>query len=141
MQRRISGLDNLSNAAADCDVVGSPCHACEFCTASCLHVPVPGATSGDTAPQTDFQKGLSWQVAGETEVKAQIKMRLKASGVPIVVIRSFQLVQKKSALQFKALDQVWPVKTKCRECLADDLPNGGSVRAGSCPLQHIVQIC
>jgi len=47
------------------------------------------------------------QVAGETEVKAQIKMRLTpTSGVPIVVIRSFQLQQKKSALQFKALDQV-----------------------------------
>jgi len=48
------------------------------------------------------------QVAGETEVKAQIKMRLTpTSGVPIVVIRSFQLQQKKSSLQFKAIDQVW----------------------------------
>ena len=39
-------------------------------------------------------------------MKAQIKMRLNTSGVPIVVIRSFQLLQKKSALQFKAIDQV-----------------------------------
>ena len=47
------------------------------------------------------------QVAGETEVKAQIKMRLTpTSGVPIVVIRSFQLQQKKSSLQFKTLEQV-----------------------------------
>ena len=45
-------------------------------------------------------------MAGETEVKAQIKMRLLANGVPMVVIRSFQLAQKKSALQFKAIDQV-----------------------------------
>ena len=46
------------------------------------------------------------QVAGETEVKAQIKLRLRsAEGAPMVVIRSFQLTQKKTALQFKALDQ------------------------------------
>lgn len=39
-------------------------------------------------------------------MKAQIKLRLRsAEGAPMVVIRSFQLTQKKTALQFKALDQ------------------------------------
>ena len=42
-------------------------------------------------------------------MKAQIKLRLRsAEGAPMVVIRSFQLTQKKTALQFKALDQVSP---------------------------------
>jgi hypothetical protein len=47
------------------------------------------------------------QVAGETEVKAQIKLRFRtATGAPVVVCRSFQLSQKKAALQFKTLDSV-----------------------------------
>lgn len=40
------------------------------------------------------------QVAGESEVKAQIKLRVRtAQGAPVVIVRSFQLVQKPKALQ------------------------------------------
>lgn len=47
------------------------------------------------------------QVAHETEVKAQIKLRfITSSGQPVVVVRSFQLSQKKAALQFKTLDSI-----------------------------------
>lgn len=47
------------------------------------------------------------QVAGETEVKAQIKLRfITGAGQPVVVIRSFQLTQRKSSMAFKALDNV-----------------------------------
>lgn len=46
------------------------------------------------------------QVAGETEVKAQIKLRIKNShNVPYVIVRSFSLTQKKTNMQFKAIDQ------------------------------------
>lgn len=52
------------------------------------------------------------QVAGETEVKAQIKLRIRtAQGAPIVIVRSFQLVQKAKALQVCSLgmlQQTWP---------------------------------
>jgi hypothetical protein len=51
------------------------------------------------------------QVAGEPEVKAQIKLRIRtAQGAPIVIVRSFQLVQKAKALQVYSLDmlqQIW----------------------------------
>ena len=47
-------------------------------------------------------------------MKAQIKMRIRtATGAPMVVIRSFQLTQKKTALQFKALDQARHVRRVC----------------------------
>ena len=83
------------------------------------------------------QRCLSRQVAGETEVKAQIKMRLSTSGVPIVVIRSFQLLQKKSALQFKAIDQVrLPASSTAPEANPAQIPavmNPDSGRAGPTP--------
>ncbi len=53
------------------------------------------------------------QVAGETEVKAQIKLRIRNSlKVPYLIIRSFSLTQKKTNMQFKALDQVVQVENK-----------------------------
>lgn len=46
-------------------------------------------------------------MAGETEVKAQIKLRfITGAGQPVVVIRSFQLTQRKASMAFKALDNV-----------------------------------
>ncbi len=46
-------------------------------------------------------------MAGDTEVKAQIKLQCKTVlGKPFVVVRSFQLTQKKGGkYEFKALDQ------------------------------------
>ena len=42
-------------------------------------------------------------MAGETEVKAQIKLRIRtAQGAPVVIMRSFQLTQKKTALQVRS---------------------------------------
>lgn len=65
--------------------------------------------TGELPPNT--RSGQSFihdpKVAGETEVKAQIKLRFRtAQNAPIVIVRSFQLTQKAKALQFKALDQV-----------------------------------
>ena len=47
------------------------------------------------------------QVSGDIEVKGQIKLQCKTvAGKPFVVVRSFQLTQKKgSKYEFKALDQ------------------------------------
>ncbi|CAM9975589.1 unnamed protein product, partial [Phaeothamnion confervicola] len=51
------------------------------------------------------------KISGVADVKASIKLRFKAKGgQPMVVIRSFQLSQKKTALTFKALDGV--IRTK-----------------------------
>ncbi|DBB04466.1 hypothetical protein WJX77_008210 [Trebouxia sp. C0004] len=66
------------------------------------------ACTGELPPNT--RNGQSFihdpKVAGETEVKAQIKLRFRtATSQPVVVIRTFQLTQKKNALQFKTLDQ------------------------------------
>ncbi|KAL3148389.1 DNA repair protein rad50 [Trebouxia sp. C0009 RCD-2024] len=66
------------------------------------------ACTGELPPNT--RNGQSFihdpKVAGETEVKAQIKLRFRtATSQPVVVIRTFQLTQKKTALQFKTLDQ------------------------------------
>lgn len=47
------------------------------------------------------------KVAGETETKGQIKLRFKtAAGKDVVCIRSFQLTQKASKMEFKALESV-----------------------------------
>lgn len=47
------------------------------------------------------------KVAGETETKGQIKLRFKtAAGKDVVCIRSFQLTQKGSKLEYKALESV-----------------------------------
>jgi DNA repair protein RAD50 len=47
------------------------------------------------------------QVAGETETKGQIKLRFKtAAGKNVVCIRSFQLTQKASKMEFKAIESV-----------------------------------
>lgn len=67
------------------------------------------ACTGELPPNT--RSGQSFihdpKVAGETEVKAQIKLRFHTGGgVPVTVVRSFQLTQKKSAMQFKTLDSV-----------------------------------
>eukprot|EP00775_Hariotina_reticulata_P006345 gene6345-6579_t len=66
------------------------------------------ACTGELPPNVGGN-GRNWvmdpKVAGETEVKAQIKLRLRASTqMPFVVVRSFQSVQKKATLQFKSLD-------------------------------------
>ena len=65
------------------------------------------ACTGELPPNTN--KGQSFihdpKVAGETEVKAQIKLRFyNAAHKPFIVVRSFQLTQKKNTLSFKALD-------------------------------------
>ncbi|CAM9909678.1 unnamed protein product, partial [Sphacelaria rigidula] len=47
------------------------------------------------------------QVSGTSEVKANIKLRFSGRDAKVsVVIRSFQLTQKRVTLQFKALDGV-----------------------------------
>ena len=46
-------------------------------------------------------------MAGETETKAQVKLRFKtAAGKDVVCIRSFQLTQKASKMEFKAIESV-----------------------------------
>ncbi|KAF7150516.1 hypothetical protein RHSIM_Rhsim02G0061900 [Rhododendron simsii] len=46
-------------------------------------------------------------VAGETETKGQIKLRFKtAAGKDVVCIRSFQLTQKASKMEYKAIESV-----------------------------------
>jgi DNA repair protein RAD50 len=71
------------------------------------------ACTGELPPNT--RNGQSFihdpKVAGETEVKAQIKLRFEAqTGQSFIVVRSFQLTQKKAALQFKALDNILQTK-------------------------------
>ncbi|WIA21892.1 hypothetical protein OEZ85_004263 [Tetradesmus obliquus] len=66
------------------------------------------ACTGEMPPNIGGN-GRNWvmdpKVAGESEVKAQIKLRLRTSTqMPFVVVRSFQNVQKKATLQFKTLD-------------------------------------
>ncbi|XP_017234897.1 DNA repair protein RAD50 [Daucus carota subsp. sativus] len=47
------------------------------------------------------------KVAGETETKGQIKLRFKtAAGKDVVCIRSFQLTQKTSKMEYKAIESV-----------------------------------
>ncbi|XP_010274077.1 PREDICTED: DNA repair protein RAD50 [Nelumbo nucifera] len=47
------------------------------------------------------------KVEGETETKAQIKLRFKtAAGKDVVCIRSFQLTQKASKMEYKAIESV-----------------------------------
>eukprot|EP00850_Spirogloea_muscicola_P018610 SM000172S03083 [mRNA] locus=s172:238718:247159:+ [translate_table: standard] len=47
------------------------------------------------------------KVAGETETKGQIKLRFRtAAGKDVVCIRSFQLTQKASKLEYKAIESV-----------------------------------
>ncbi|KAL2506407.1 DNA repair protein RAD50 [Abeliophyllum distichum] len=47
------------------------------------------------------------KVAGETETKAQIKLRFKtAAGKDVVCIRSFQLTQKATKMEYKAIESV-----------------------------------
>lgn len=54
-----------------------------------------------------LQKCLDAQVAGETETKGQIKLRFKtAAGKDVVCIRSFQLTQKASKMEYKAIESV-----------------------------------
>ena len=66
-----------------------PCTSVALCT--CLSSPFcDDCECMDTA----LQIGISGveQVAGETEVKAQIKLRFRSTaGAPIVVIRTFQV--------------------------------------------------
>lgn len=54
-----------------------------------------------------LQRCLDAQVAGETETKGQIKLRFKtAAGKDVVCIRSFQLTQKASKMEYKAIESV-----------------------------------
>lgn len=47
------------------------------------------------------------KVSGETETKAQVKLRFKTvTGRDVVSIRSFQLTQKASKMEFKAIESV-----------------------------------
>ncbi|KAG8658398.1 DNA repair protein RAD50 [Manihot esculenta] len=47
------------------------------------------------------------KVAGETETKGQVKLRFKtAAGKDVVCIRSFQLTQKASKMEYKAIESV-----------------------------------
>lgn len=65
------------------------------------------ACTGELPPNTRSGQNFVHdpKVAGEMEVKAQIKLRFYgANRTPFTVVRSFQLTQKKTALQFKALD-------------------------------------
>eukprot|EP00798_Chlamydomonas_sp_ICE-L_P012325 gene12325-15495_t len=67
------------------------------------------ACTGELPPNT--RSGQSFihdpKVAHDSEVKAQIKLRFNTStGQPVVVMRSFQLTQKKTNMQFKTLDSV-----------------------------------
>ena len=70
----------------------------------------------------------SFQVAGETETKGQIKLRFKTTaGRDVVCIRSFQLTQKASKLEYKAVESV----------LQTIDPRSGEVR--SCTLMLYVE--
>jgi len=65
------------------------------------------ATTGDLPPNTRSGQNFIHdpKIAGETEVKAQIKLGFHgSSNQPFMVIRGFQLTQKKTTLQFKQLD-------------------------------------
>jgi hypothetical protein len=54
-----------------------------------------------------WRLGVIAQVAGETETKGQIKLRFKtAAGKDVVCIRSFQLTQKASKMEYKAIESV-----------------------------------
>lgn len=56
---------------------------------------------------TQRRCSLLLKVAGETETKAQIKLRFKtAAGKDVVCIRSFQLTQKAKKMEYKAIDSV-----------------------------------
>ncbi|CAI9117568.1 OLC1v1018973C1 [Oldenlandia corymbosa var. corymbosa] len=71
----------------------------------CLKV----ACSGELPPNA--RSGQSFihdpKVAGETETKGQIKLRFKtAAGKDVVCIRSYQLTQKASKMEYKALESV-----------------------------------
>eukprot|EP00898_Chlorokybus_atmophyticus_P003192 jgi/Chlat1/3874/Chrsp26S04017 len=47
------------------------------------------------------------KIAGETEVKAQIRLRFRSiSGKPVVCVRSFQLTQKASKMEYKAIESI-----------------------------------
>ncbi|KAG9136172.1 hypothetical protein Leryth_003783 [Lithospermum erythrorhizon] len=71
----------------------------------CLKV----ACTGELPPNA--RSGQSFihdpKVAGETETKGQIKLRFKtAAGKDVVCIRSFQLTQKATKLEYKAIESV-----------------------------------
>lgn len=52
-------------------------------------------------------KTIVVKVAGETETKGQIKLRFKtAAGKDVVCIRSFQLTQKATKMEYKAIESV-----------------------------------
>ncbi|CAM9113656.1 unnamed protein product [Pylaiella littoralis] len=71
---------------------------------ACTGALPPGARNGQSFVHDP-------KVSGTNEVKANIKLRFSArDGTVSVVIRSFQLTQKRKTLQFKALDGV--IRTK-----------------------------
>ncbi|CAN0536945.1 unnamed protein product, partial [Ectocarpus sp. 12 AP-2014] len=71
---------------------------------ACTGALPPGARNGQSFVHDP-------KVSGTNEVKANIKLRFSARDKTVgVVIRSFQLTQKRKTLQFKALDGV--IRTK-----------------------------
>jgi DNA repair protein RAD50 len=64
------------------------------------------ATTGIFPPNA--ARGQAWihdpKIAGEREVKAQVKLRFKVMDTQYVVTRSLQLVQKQNKLEMKTLD-------------------------------------
>lgn len=87
------------------------------------------ASTGDLPP--NVRSGQNFihdpKVAGEVEVKAQIKMRFNAQyRGSFSIIRNFSLKQMRKNLQFKALDQtlsIWNPDTNDFECLPQRCSN------------------
>ncbi|OMO88547.1 DNA repair protein Rad50 [Corchorus olitorius] len=74
------------------------------------------------------------KVAGETETKGQIKLRFKtAAGKDVVCIRSFQLTQKASKMEYKAIESVLqtinPHTGELRESIAQDQEKTESLKS------------
>lgn len=87
------------------------------------------ASTGDLPP--NVRSGQNFihdpKVAGEVEVKAQIKMRFKVQPQgTFSIIRNFSLRQMKKTVQYKALDQtlsIWDPKTGDYHCLPQRCSN------------------
>lgn len=65
------------------------------------------ACTGETPPNCKNGQAFvhDTRIAGEREVKAQIKLQFKSvTGIPIIVTRSLQLTQKAETQQFKQLE-------------------------------------
>mmetsp|Transcript_39623 Transcript_39623/g.74414 ORF Transcript_39623/g.74414 Transcript_39623/m.74414 type:complete len:1331 (-) Transcript_39623:619-4611(-) len=79
------------------------------------------ATTGDLPP--NVRSGQAFvhdpKVAGENEVKAQVKLRFRTvTGRPVICIRSFSLTQKASKREYKTLDSTLVSKNELNENVA-----------------------